>query len=143
MDVTEIDVNQLTQAEKDIVEWLRHDELRAIKAEPTARYFIDMRQAFSEMYRFLRPGAIAVVISGKQSTFYQFSTRESLYVVPVAEMLADEAKRVGFDVVGLYDVQLNKGNKNARPRSLDEYYETIIMLRRPEQHTAKTNEADE
>jgi hypothetical protein len=68
---------------------------------------------------------------GKQSTFYQFSTRKELYVVQSAEILAEEAEKAGFEVEGMYDVQLQKANKNARPRSLDDYYETLIYLRKP------------
>jgi methylase of polypeptide subunit release factors len=120
----------LTLRERQIVEWLRNDELRAIKAEPTARYFLDMRKTFSEMMKVLVPGALAVVVSGKESTFYQFSTREALYVVPAAEMLAEEAQSMGFEVEALHDVKLNKSNMNARPRSLDDYYETLIVLRK-------------
>jgi DNA modification methylase len=126
-----IDSEMLTECERNLVEWLRRDELRAIKAEPTARYFLDMRKAFTEMYRVLIPGALAVVVSGKQSTFYNFSTRETLYIVRSAELLAEEARGVGFEVEAMHDVQLNKSNMNARPRSLDDYYETLIVLRRP------------
>jgi DNA modification methylase len=127
-----LNLDRLTEDERHIVEWLRHDELRAIKAEPTARYFLDMRQAFAEMYRVLMPGALAVVVSGKQSTFYEFSTREVLYTVRSAELLTEEARSVGFEVEALHDVQLKKSNVNARPRSLDDYYETLIILRKPE-----------
>jgi len=126
-----VDLNMLTESERNLVEWLRRDELRAIKAEPTARYFLDMRRAFSEMRRIMLPGAYCIVVSGKQSSFYQFSTRKVLYVVPSAQILADEAQSVGFEVESLQDVQLVKSNKNARPRSLDDYYETIITLRNP------------
>jgi DNA modification methylase len=126
-----IDLEMLTENERNLVEWLRRDELRAIKAEPTARYFLDMRRAFSEMRRVMLPGAYCIVVSGKQSTFYQFSTRKALYVVPSAQILADEAQRVGFEIESLQDVQLIKLNRNARPRSLDDYYETIITLRSP------------
>jgi DNA modification methylase len=126
-----IDLAALTEEERDIVEWLQRDELRTIKAEPTARYFLDMRQAFSKMWRILLPGAYCVVVSGKQSTFYEFSTRKALYVVQSAQILADEARRVGFEIDALQDVQLVKLNRNARPRSLDDYYETLIILRKP------------
>ena len=131
MNGNSIDRDRLTQEERNVVTWLCNDPLRSIKAEPVARYFLDMRQAFTEMYNVLVPGALAVVVSGKTSTFYQFSTREALYVVNCAEMLADEAQRVGFEVEALHDIQLVKSNANARPRSLDDYYETPIMLRKP------------
>jgi hypothetical protein len=131
MDGNGVDLDLLAEDERDIVEWLRHDELRAIKAEPTARYFLDMRQAFAEMRRVLVSDAHCVVVSGKQSTFYEFATRKALYTVRSAQLLAEEAQRVGFEVEALHDIQLVKLNKNARPRSLDDYYETIIILRNP------------
>lgn len=124
-------LDQLMEHERDLVEWLHQDDLRSIKAMPTARYFLDIRQAFSEMRRIMQPGAYCIVVSGKQSTFYKFSTRETLYTVPAARILADEAEQVGFEVESLQDLQLVKLNKNARPRSLDDYYETIITLRNP------------
>jgi len=126
-----VDLEQLWPEERAVVDWLATDELRAIKAAPTARYFLDMRATFAEMHRMLSPGALAVVVSGKQSTFYQFSTRTALHVVEAAELLAVEAKSVGFGVESLIDVQLNKSNRNARPRSLDDYYETLIILQQP------------
>ncbi len=127
----EIDIEELTLEEQKIVEWLGKDSLRAIKAVPVARYFLDMRQSFTEMLRILSPGGLAVVVSGKTSTFYQFATRNALFVVNSAELLADEAQRAGFEVEALHDIKLFKSNANARPRSLDDYYETLIMLRKP------------
>jgi DNA modification methylase len=124
-------LDQLRPEERTIVDWLATDELRAIKAAPSARYFLDMRATFAEMRRVLSPGALAVVVSGKQSTFYQFSTRTALHVVEAAKILATEAESVGFAVESLIDVQLNKSNRNARPRSLDDYYETLIVLKQP------------
>lgn len=131
MDGNGTGIEALLEDERRVVEWLRQDELRAIKAEPTARYFLDMRRTYQQMFRVLRPGAFAVVVSGKTSTFYQFSTRDALLVVNAAELLAQEAEGIGFEIVALHDIQLNKSNRNARPRSLDAYYETLIVLRRP------------
>ena len=125
------DLLQLSENELEVVAWLARDKLRYVKAEPTARYFLDMRQSFSEMYRVLNRGAFAALVSGKQNTFYKFSTREVLYVVPTAKLLTEEAQRAGFHVENLIDVQLKKSNRNARPRSLDDYYETVIILRKP------------
>lgn len=131
MDGAHADAAELTAEQAALVAWLRDDPLRAIKAAPTARYFLDMRRAFAEMRRVLTPGARAAVVSGKMSTFYQFATRTPLYVAPVAEMLAAEAERAGLIVESMLDIQLQKTNRNARPRSLDAYYETLIMLRTP------------
>ena len=79
----------------------------------------------------MSPGGMAIVVSGKESTFYEFSTRRPLLVVHSAELLADEARNAGFAVESLHDIQLNKSNMNARPRSLDDYYETLVVLRNP------------
>jgi hypothetical protein len=130
MDSASVELSALTDGEREVVRWLEQDELRAPKAGPTARYFLDMRQSFAEMYRVLRPGGLAVVVSGKQSTFYRFATREALYVARSAELLADEAQRAGFAVEALHDMPLKKANRNARPRSLDDYHETLIVLRK-------------
>ena len=61
------DFAQLTARERRIAEWLQDDELRSIKAAPTARYFLDMRSSFREMRLFMPPGGMAIVVSGKQS----------------------------------------------------------------------------
>ncbi len=132
MDNAEVDVFDLTPQELETVRWLQNDPLRAIKATPTARYFLDMRQTFAQMYRILKPGGLAVMVSGQVSTFYEFSTRRVLHVVRAAELLADEARRCGFEVEALHSLQLQKSNANARPRSLDDYYETLIFLRKPD-----------
>jgi hypothetical protein len=84
------------------------------------------------MRKYLAPGAIIGLVSGKQSTFYEFSTRKVLYVAESAQLLAHEAQRAGFELTAMHDVQLMKSNKNARPRSLDDYYETVIFLRNPQ-----------
>jgi hypothetical protein len=132
MDPDEIPLDDLTKQERDLVEWLLNDDLREIKGPPTAQYFLDMRKTFREMRRILEPGAKAVMVSGKQSTFYESKSRETLYVAEATEMLADEAKMAGFELLELQDIQLEKPNKNARPRSLDDYYETLIVLQNPE-----------
>lgn len=132
MDPEDIPLDELTEQERDLVEWLLNDDLREIKGPPTAQYFLDMRKTLKEMRRILEPGAKAVMVSGKQSTFYESESREPLYVAEAAEMLADEAEMAGFEVLELQDIQLEKPNKNARPRSLDDYYETLIVLQNPE-----------
>jgi hypothetical protein len=118
----------LAPDEQALVDWLANDELRSIKAVPTARYFADMRLTFRAMRGVLRPGAAAMMVSGKQSTFYEFASREPQYVVPAAALLAEQAEEAGFLVSQICDVQLLKSNMNARPRSLDDYFESVIVL---------------
>lgn len=119
---------QPTEDVLDLVHWLEHDSLRQVKAQPTARYFADMYSTFKAMKQHLNPSGKIVLVSGRQSTFYENQSREVLRAVPVADMLASEAERAGLVVDRLVHVPLRKGNRNARPRSLDEYDETLIFL---------------
>lgn len=125
-------LKELTVKERTLVDWLQNDALRSIKAEPTARYFLDMRRSLQQMRLFMKPGAILALVSGKQSTFYEFSSRKTLFVAESADLLAEEAVRSGFELEAMHDIQLLKSNMNARPRSLDDYFETIILLRNPD-----------
>lgn len=119
---------QSTAAVDDLVNWLQHDALRQVKAQPTERYFADMNATFRAMKSHLNSSGKIVLVSGRQSTFYRSKTREILRCVPVAEMLADEAERAGLIVDRLVHVPLRKANRNARPRSLDDYDETLIFI---------------
>lgn len=128
MDDGDVDQYQATVDVQDLVTWLKNDTLRQTKAQPTARYFADMRQTFVAMRDKLVDNGKIVLVSGRQSTFYKSSTREILYTVNVAEMLAQEAEIAGLHVDKLVHVPLKKLNRNARPRSLDDYDETLIFL---------------
>ncbi len=120
----------LPSAVHDLVAWLENDELRRIKAAPTLRYYRDMLRALREARRVLVPGGEALFVIGKASIFYRFKTREVLYRVACDEIFRDLAARAGFEVVDQVDVRLEKKNRNARPRSLDDYYESVVTLRR-------------
>ena len=114
-----------------LVAWLQSDELRRIKAAPSQRYFADMYDCFHGIHHVLHPGGRCLMVVAKQHTFYTFSTREALFTARSAEVLAEEAQRSKLIVEDMIDVQLVKSNRNARPRSLDDYYETILVLRKP------------
>ncbi len=48
-----------------------------------------------------------------------------------AEVVAELAAANGLQVETALHVELNKQNAVARPRSLDAYYETILILHHP------------
>jgi tRNA G10 N-methylase Trm11 len=120
---------RLSLEERRLVDWLAADPLRAIKAEPVRRYFLHLRAALLELRRVLRSGGRAALVIGTRSTFYRFSTREPVYTVETAALLAEAAQALGFSVEDFIEIELDKGNRNARPRSLDSYSETILILR--------------
>jgi len=45
--------------------------------------------------------------------------------------LGDTARIAGFQIDDVLHLQLRKSNPNARPRSLDDYYESLLILRKP------------
>jgi DNA modification methylase len=108
--------------------FLKNDPLRSIKADPTYTYYQDIKKSLAESYRVLKPKGKAIYVIGKESVFYTFKTREVLYKVACDNIFKDIANSVGFKVKEVVDVELNKKNKNARPRALDKYYESVFEL---------------
>jgi tRNA G10 N-methylase Trm11 len=113
-----------------LVDWLKNDELRSIKSAPTAAYYTELFKALRESHRVLRSGASSTWVVGKESVFYTFKTREVLRRVRCDEIFCELAEKAGFEVVERVDVELDKKNKNARPRSKDQYFESAIVLRK-------------
>lgn len=111
--------------------WLSQDPLREIKAKPTLSYYISLKKALKENIRVLLPGGLAIYVIGKESVFYKFSTREVLYRVECDKIFAELALSCGFIIEEQIDVELDKKNKNARPRSLDSFFESVFLLRKP------------
>jgi DNA modification methylase len=115
----------------DLVDWLAQDELRCIKAQPTLAYYQDLQRALAETFRVLRPGAQACWVLGKESVFYTFKTRAVLRRVHCDQLFLNLADQMGFSCVETVDIELQKRNLNARPRSKDPYFETAIVLQKP------------
>ena len=114
----------------ELVDWLANDELRAIKAQPTLAYYQDLQRALIESHRVLRPGGTACWVIGKESVFYTFKSRKVLRRVPCDVFFTQIAEYAGFEVIETLDIELQKRNLNARPRSKDPYFETAILLKK-------------
>lgn len=127
----EFDWGDLPHEVKDLHDWLKSDPLREIKALPTAHYYRDLKKSLNEVYRVLVPKGLAIYVIGKESVFYTFSTREVLYRVACDDIFQKIAESCGFIIDDRINVELHKSNKNARPRSLDSFYETVFVIRRP------------
>lgn len=115
----------------ELYEWLTNDELRSIKAKPTLAYYVSLKQALVENFRVLISSGLAIYVIGKESVFYRFSDRAVLYKVDCDKIFMELATSCGFIIDEQINVELDKKNKNARPRSLDSYYETVFVLRKP------------
>lgn len=122
--------DNLPQAVFELHDWLFKDELRSIKAQPTLAYYQDLKKSLKESFRVLKRGSKAVFIIGKETVFYTYKTREVLYRVSCDEIFKEIAQAVGFQIVEAIDIELDKKNKNARPRSLDKFFETAIVLQK-------------
>ena len=127
----ELDLGDLPKEVHNLFEWLSSDELRRIKARPSVFYYRDLKRALLETYRILRPGGIAIYVVGKESIFYRFRTRAILYRVDCAAIFQELAEECGFLVEDKVDVELDKRDSNARPRSLDSFFESVYVLRKP------------
>lgn len=120
----------LPEGVTDLVDWLANDELRSIKAEPTLAYYQDLQQALIECHRVMKPGGVACWVIGKESVFYTFKTRKVLRRVPCDLLFVQIAEYAGFEVAETLDIELQKRNLNARPRSKDPYFETAVLLKK-------------
>ncbi len=120
----------LPDAVHELHDWLFKDELRNIKAQPTLAYYQDLKKSLKESFRVLKRGGKAVFIIGKETVFYTSKTREVLYRVSCDKIFKDIAQANGFHIVEAIDIELDKKNKNARPRSLDKFFETAIILQK-------------
>jgi tRNA G10 N-methylase Trm11 len=129
----------LPTAVMELHDWLAADPLRDIKARPTLAYYVSLKKALEENFRVLLPGGIAIYVIGKESVFYKFSTREVLYRVDCDRIFHDIAISCGFKVEEKVDVELDKKNKNARPRSLDSFYESVFVLKKPTSHVSSVS----
>ena len=78
----------------------------------------------------MKPGGVACWVVGKESVFYTFKTRKVLRRVPCDLLFVQIAEYAGFEVAKTLDIELQKRNLNARPRSKDPYFETAVLLRK-------------
>lgn len=136
----EVNVSNVPDEIQKLYRWLISDELRKIKANPIVAYFKELKEALSETRRILVPNGMAIYVIGKESVFYNFRTRNILYRVPCDDVFQELAEECGFVIEERVDVELDKRNLNARPRSLDPYFETVFVLRKPQHSLVKSNQ---
>lgn len=122
------DLNDLPKSVADLYNWLINDELRQIKAAPIVAYYHSIKKSLEEDKRTIKGDGKIIYIIGKESVFYNNSTKEILYKVECDNIFIEIAKSVGLSVDEVVSIELDKKNAVARPRSSDKYYETAVIL---------------
>jgi len=124
------DLDGLPPKACEVVKWMASDDVRQVKAAATASYFVDLAQSLREIRRVLREGGRCAMVIARQHTFYRYKSREVVRIIDNADVVSELAIVNGLEVEDAIHVELNKQNTVARPRSLDAYYETVLILRR-------------
>ncbi|GIV15167.1 MAG: hypothetical protein KatS3mg022_0602 [Armatimonadota bacterium] len=124
------DLSGLPPKACEAVTWMASDETRQVKASATASYFADLARSLREIRRVLRPGGRCAMVIARQHTFYRYKSREVVRVLDNADIVSELAQVNGLEVEKVIHVELNKQNAVARPRSLDAYYETVLVMGR-------------
>lgn len=130
MNSEEEDMSKLPKEVNDLVTWLLSDELRKVKAKPIISYYNSIRKSLIEDKRCIKGDGTIIYVIGKETIFYSSSTREILYKVECDNIFKKIAESIGLKVVDSIDIELDKKNLNARPRSLDKYYECAIIMKK-------------
>jgi hypothetical protein len=113
--------------------FLSGNEQRRPKFLPTLQYYVDLRNVLTHVNECLSPDGKAVFVVAKSHTFYIHKTKEILHSVDSPAALCEIGQQAGLGVEEVIDVPLSKsGGLNARPRSTDEYAETVIVFRKGE-----------
>jgi hypothetical protein len=95
------------------------------KEKVVRKYFLDMRRAMGEMFRVLKPNCPAVVVVGT-------STMRG-YAIPTQECLADLARGLRFDVVGIAERKLDR-NRRMMPARFQKSADSMIEQRMHEEY---------
>jgi len=122
--------DDLPEDARAVVEWMQSDPTRCVKASATASYFVDLRESLREVRRVLKSGGKCAYVVARRHVFYRYQSREVVRIVESADLTAQLALQAGLRLLELVHVELQKQNTVARPRSLDAYYETIVLLQR-------------
>lgn len=130
MNSEEDDMSELPNEVKDLVSWLLTDELRKVKAKPIISYYNSIRKSLVEDKRCIKNDGTIIYVIGKETIFYSMSTREILYKVECDTIFKKIAESIGLKIVDTINIELDKKNLNARPRSTDKYYECAIIMKK-------------
>lgn len=124
----DLSLDKLPQSVSHLYKWLLNDDLRKIKAEPIVAYYNSIRKSLMEDKRTIKNKGKIIYIIGKESVFYSNTTKEILYKVDCDKIFIEIAKSIGLKIDEVINIELDKKDALARPRSSDKYYETAIIM---------------
>ncbi|MBR1245505.1 hypothetical protein JQ609_01025 [Bradyrhizobium sp. AUGA SZCCT0169] len=111
------------------LKFLRTDQQRLPKYLPTLNYYLDLEKVLRQTKGCLKKDGRAIFVVAKSHTFYIHKTKKILHSVDSALAVAELGQQAGLKVLETIHVPLSKsGGLNARPRSTDEYSESIIVF---------------
>ncbi len=126
----DLSIDKLPQSVAHLYQWLLNDELRRIKAAPIVAYYNSIRKSLMEDKRTIKSTGKVIYIIGKESVFYSNTTKKILYTVECDKIFMEIAESIGLKIDEVINIELDKKDAVARPRSTDKYYETAIIMRK-------------
>lgn len=146
-----LDLNVLTPAGKSLLDYLLSDTDRTDtqrdpmrferKANPTWHYLVDIEKFLAELRSKIEDRGVCLLVVASQHTFYSHRREQEAkqtgngvnsieYVALGNELYGQIAERAGWDFVEEIRLELAKSATSmARPRSSDEYHESILVLK--------------
>lgn len=111
------------------LEFLRTDEQRLPKYLPTLNYYVDLEKVLRNTQKCLSDTGRALFVVATSHTFYIHKTKEILHTVDAANAIAELGVKAGLKLDEIINIPLKKsGGPNARPRSTDEYSESVVVF---------------
>lgn len=147
------DPTQLTPAGRDLLRYLLSDGDRTDpqrdpmrferKAVPTWRYLLDVEGFLRSLRSVTAPGSKCLLVVASQHIFYSHKRKQEAkeayadqddcieYVAPCGALYGELAERAGWSVTEEIRMELAKSATSmARPRSTDDYSESVLVLER-------------
>jgi hypothetical protein len=150
-DIQQFDPDRLTPAGQKLIEYLRSDSDRTDpqrdamrferKAIPTWRYLLDIEDCLKALHGRMMRGGLCLMIVASKHVFYSHRRLQEAkraggeadaveYVAIGKELYGELASRSGWSLEEEITMELAKSQTSmARPRSKDEYSESILILR--------------
>ncbi|MDD5300029.1 MAG: DNA methyltransferase [Gallionella sp.] len=116
---------------KRTLTFLREDKQRLPKYLPTLNYYVDLEKVLINTRQSLSDKGKALFVVASAHTFYIHKTKEILHTVDAVTAISELGVKAGLKLEEVIHIPLKKsGGLNARPRSTDEYSESVVVFSR-------------